>query len=268
MRDVLDEIIQNKRLEIEAAKRLKSLAQVQADCRAAPPARDFFAALSPAAGLRPKIIAECKKQSPSRGVMVKDYDPVALAKTYVQGGAAAVSVLTDKEFFGGDLQDLKAVRAAIALPVLCKDFIIDEYQIYEARAAGADGFLLLSGVLAPRSLEHLLLCGRALGMEPLIESHTPLELEEALTTSGRIFGINNRNLKDFSVDLERAKALYAQALGGKSPHERLVVCESGIKEPKDVKQMRSAGYDVFLIGEALATGADPAKILAAMLAED
>lgn len=263
MTDILDEIILNKRHEVDEAKKSRPLDQVQAEAALARPALDFFAALS--AINSPRIIAECKKQSPSRGIMIKDYNPVSLAKIYENSGAAAISVLTDREFFGGALEDLIAVRAAVSLPIIRKDFVIDEYQIYEARAAGADSFLLLSGVLAPKSLDRFLTIGRSLGMEPLIESHTALELEEALTTSGRIFGVNSRNLKDFSVDLNRARDLYDRGMAGAAPGERLLVCESGIKEPKDVWQMQTTGYNVFLIGEALITASNPAKALESMI---
>jgi indole-3-glycerol phosphate synthase len=186
---------------------------------------------------------------------VENYDPVALAKAYERGGAAAISVLTDEKFFGGKLSDLAAVSRAVGLPVLRKDFIIDEYQIVEARAAGADTFLLLSGVLSPAEIEAFLTVGRRLGMEPLVESHTEAELDSALSTSARILGINNRNLKTFSIDLETSRGLVARAM--RRAPKPLMVCESGIKSRTDIERMQGVGYNVFLIGEALATHQSP-----------
>jgi indole-3-glycerol phosphate synthase len=193
--------------------------------------------------------------SPSRGVMIQNYDPKSLAKAYERGGAAAISVLTDAKFFGGELGHLTAVRDAVQLPVLRKDFIIDAYQIAETRAAGADSFLLLSGVLSPAELEALIQAGRRHGMEPLVESHTDSELAAALSTSAKILGINNRNLKTFSIDLQTSRDLLAQAQE-RTP-KPLMVCESGIKTRDDIERMQAVGYNVFLIGEALATHPDP-----------
>lgn len=253
MSDILDKIIANKKLEVTDAKSKRPLAQLEKAALAQPPARDFFASLARTDSAR--IIAECKRMSPSRGVMVQNYDPVALASAYARGGAAAISVLTDEKFFGGVLPHLSAVRAAVKLPVLRKDFIIDDYQIIEARAAGADTFLLLSGVLSPKELEGLIAVGRRFGMEPLVESHSDDELDAALQTSAKILGVNNRNLKDFSIDLDRSKSLLARAQR-KTP-KPLMVCESGIKSRRDVEQMQAVGYNVFLIGESLATHATP-----------
>jgi indole-3-glycerol phosphate synthase len=247
--DILTQIIANKRIEVAAAKARKPLSRVEEEANAQPPARDFFASVSRTDG--PRIIAECKRMSPSRGVMVQNYDPKALALAYERGGAAAISVLTDEKFFGGTLDHLTTVRDAVSLPVLRKDFIIDEYQIVEARAARADTFLLLS----PSEIEALIAVGRRFGMEPLVESHTEAELDAALATSARVLGVNNRNLKNFAIDLETAKGLVARA-HRKSP-KPLMVCESGIKTQGDIELMRAVGYNVFLIGEALATHSDP-----------
>lgn len=263
MADVLRDIIAHKHTEVAAAKAAVPLAEVIAKAVTAPPARDFHAALARTGGAR--VIAECKRQSPSRGVMIADYDPVRLATAYEAGGAAAISVLTDEKFFGGKLADMTAVRNALKIPVLRKDFIIDAYQIYEARAAHADTFLLLSGVLDRAKLEELLTIGRSLGMEPLVESHSEAELTAALSTSAKILGINNRDLKTFKVDLETSRALVAKA-EGRMPRP-LMVCESGIKSAQDIERMKSVGYNAFLIGEALVTHPDPRAGLADLIAQ-
>ncbi len=261
--DILAEIIANKHREVAAAEAKLSLATVKELAQQARPAISFLDAIS--SKTKPRIIAECKRQSPSRGIMRADYDPVALAKQYVGGGAAAISVLTDEKYFGGTLDHLDAVRVAVtSLPLLRKDFIVSEYQIYEARAHGADTFLLLSGPLSASQLTHFITVGRSLGMEPLIESHTAAELRAALSTNGKIFGINNRDLKTFSTDLKGGAELLAEAQA-KRP-EATFVCESGIKTRADIERMQTLGYNVFLIGEALVTHADPRTALANLIA--
>jgi indole-3-glycerol phosphate synthase len=260
MSDVLAQIIAHKRLEVAMATARRPLAVVQAEAQAAPPPRPFLASLRKDGA---RVIAECKKQSPSRGVMVPDYDPVRLALAYEAGGAAAISVLTDQKFFGGALSDMTRVRDAVRVPVLRKDFVIDAYQIFEARAARADTFLLLSGVLSTVQPADVLPLGRALGMEALVESHSEAELAGALASSAKIFGVNNRDLKSFSVDLGVAKGLAAR-IRSAAPGA-VLVCESGIKTASDVRDMRAAGYGAFLIGETLATAADPAACLRGLL---
>ena len=251
--DILQDILANKHREVAAAQARISLEQIKELAQKATPARSFLEALSPKH--KPRIIAECKRKSPSRGVMVDPYDPVHLATAYAAGGAAAISVLTDENYFGGHLEHLAAVRKSVSLPILRKDFIVSEYQIYEARAHGADSFLLLSGPLSAKELSTFIEVGRSLGMEPLIESHTAGELTSALTTEGSIFGINNRDLRTFSADLKGGADLLAQAQRLKP--EALFVCESGIKTRPDIERMQSLGYNVFLIGEALVTHSDP-----------
>jgi indole-3-glycerol phosphate synthase len=231
------------------------------------PALNFGDALLPApAGSTPalpRIIAECKQKSPSRGIMCDPYDPVQIAKSYELNGAAAISVLTDEQYFGGHLSHLINVTGAVNIPVLRKDFIVDEYQVYEARAAGADTFLLLAGLLDTAQLQYLIEVGRELGMEPLIESHDSQELAMAMATDGLIIGINNRNLKTFSVTLENAKALADQARV--TDHPRILVCESGIRTAKDIEIMTAVGYNAFLIGEALVSTPDPGQSLSALI---
>ena len=258
MTDILQEIIAHKRIELASSMKAVPEAMLLERIAKAPPPRDFAAALVSEDG-RPRVIAECKRQSPSRGVMVPNYDPVALATAYENGGAAAISVLTDERFFGGNLADLRAVRARVGLPVLRKDFIVDRYQVYEARAHGADSFLLLAGVLSSDTLEELIQQGRSLGMEPLVESHTLDELRVALRTSARVVGINNRDLKTFSVSLEVARSLVAETQ--KKAPAPLPVCESGIHARADIERMQAVGFPAFLIGEALVTAPDPAALL-------
>lgn len=260
MSDLLKKIITNKKTEVAAAKTLTSAEDLRKQAAAQNPPRDFYKALT-APGIR--IIAECKRQSPSKGVMKKDYDPVSLAAAYEKGGAAAVSVLTDQKYFGGALADLIKVKQNIGLPVLRKDFIVDAYQVYEARAAGADTFLLIAGTVPYDELFRLVELGQSLGMEPLIESHTAEELERACEGPGKIYGINNRNLSTFHVDLENAASLIDIAAGNK--RDVVMVCESGIKSPKDVEAMKNCGYQVFLVGEALVTSADPGAAVSSLI---
>ena len=261
MADILAEILATKRREVAEAHSRLPLSDLKQLAAKAAPARPFLAALKNAT--KPRIIAECKRKSPSRGIMVDPYDPVALAMAYVAGGAAAISVLTDEQYFGGHLDHLARVRKAVDLPILRKDFIVSEYQIYEARAYGADTFLLLSGPLSASELTHFIDVGRSLGMEPLIESHTAGELAAAMSTNGSIFGINNRDLKSFNTDLSEGAALFSKARL-KAP-EAIFVCESGIKTRTDIETMQSLGYNVFLIGEALATHKDPKGALMALI---
>jgi indole-3-glycerol phosphate synthase len=250
MADILDEIVANTKVEL--AERKDRVSQQELEAQVDSTQRDFFAALR-RPGIR--VIAECKRQSPSRGIMVDPYDPVSLAKHYEAGGAAALSVLTDQKYFGGTLEDLRAVRAAVDLPILRKDFIVDPYQIYEARVAGADTFLLLSGVLNEAQLREYLYLGRSLGMEPLVESHSPDQLEISVRAGAKILGINNRNLKTFAVDLDHARSQIARLRT--SVPDGIAVCESGIKTPNDIRSMAKAGYQCFLIGESVATANDP-----------
>lgn len=270
MSSILTEIIDRKRVEIAAAKRTVSDSKIREAAKRASQlcqARNFGEALLVETGDEARnavrIIAECKHKSPSRGILRDPYDPVALAKAYEAGGAAAISVLTDEVYFGGCLTDLKQVAEAVEIPVLRKDFIVDEYQIFEARAYGADSFLLLAGVLDQVQLQYFVEIGRELGMEPLIESHSLDELHLALSTDGVILGINNRDLNNFSVSLDTAKALVNVARGDLQP--RLLVCESGIRNINDIREMGAIGFSAFLIGESLVTSQDPRHTLSALL---
>jgi indole-3-glycerol phosphate synthase len=262
MADILARILATKADEIAAAKRVLPAREMEARARAMPPPRDFERALRAriAAG-RPAVIAEIKKASPSRGVLRADFDPPAIAASYEQGGAACLSVLTDRGYFQGSPDDLTAARAACALPVLRKDFVVDEYQVAEARALGADAILLIVAALDDARLAALEACARGLGMAVLVESHHGAELERALRLATPLVGINNRDLRTFGVSLATTLDLAPHV-----PAEKLVVTESGILAPADVATMRGRGVHAFLVGEAFMRAADPGAALAALFA--
>jgi len=241
---ILDEIMRRHRERLPKTMREVPLEDVRAFARVASPPVDFCAALA-----RPgvSLIAECKKASPSKGLMVPNYDPVRLARTYKKAGAVAISVLTDAPHFQGSLEDLRDVKDILPdTPVLRKDFIFDPYQVYEARAAGADAILLIAAVLGEGDLKSLLALTHELGMNALVEVHTQKELEKVLPLNPRIVGVNNRNLQTFEVDFENTARLRAMV-----PDEIVTVGESGIKRPDDVRQMAAIGVDAVLVGETL-----------------
>ena len=257
MADILERILAVKRAEIAQAGARKSFAEVQADARAQDAPRDFAAALRAkiSAG-RAAVIAEIKKASPSRGVLREDFDPGAIARSYADHGAACLSVLTDREFFQGLPEHLVAARAACALPVLRKDFIVDPYQVAEARAMGADCILLIVAALDAARMGELECAAQELGMAVLVEVHERGELESALALSTPLVGINNRNLRTFETRLETTLDLLAVV-----PLDRIVVTESGIMGLEDVRRMREAGVHGFLVGEAFMRAKDPGKAL-------
>ena len=254
---VLDRIIESRRAAI--AHRKKSLPEtvLRFGVKQAQPVRDFGAAL---ARDSLNVIAELKKASPSRGVIRADFDPVALAKDLEVAGAAALSVLTEEEFFQGNLKYMRDARAVVGLPVLRKDFIVDPWQVWEARATNADSFLLIVAALDDMLLDELLGLGRELGMEPLVEVHTREELTRALAVGARILGVNNRNLRTLEVSVETSHELIQLI-----PEECIAVCESGLRSHTDLTGLRAAGFDAFLIGEHLMAQADPAAGLRALL---
>ncbi|GAB2181416.1 indole-3-glycerol phosphate synthase TrpC [Denitratisoma sp. agr-D3] len=258
MSDILNKINATKREEVAAAKRLRPLEQVRADALAQPPCRDFTGALRrKIADGRSAVIAEVKKASPSKGVLRENFDPAAIARSYEEGGAACLSVLTDAPYFQGSPDYLKAARAACALPVLRKDFLVDPYQVYEARAMGADCILLIVASLSLAEMQEMETIAAELGMAVLVESHDGAELDLALQLKTPLIGINNRNLRTFEVSLDTT----LQQLG-RIPAERLVITESGILNGADVALMRQHGVNAFLVGEAFMRAGDPGSELA------
>ncbi|HXM15553.1 MAG TPA: indole-3-glycerol phosphate synthase TrpC, partial [Candidatus Eremiobacteraceae bacterium] len=209
---------------------------------------------------RPAIISEIKKASPSRGVLIADFRPVELAQQYEKGGAAALSVLTEPEFFGGTLKNMRDARKEIPQPVLRKDFIFDPWQVWESRANDADSFLLIVAALRDPALKELIDLGRELKMEPLIEVHTKPELDRALAAGAKIVGVNNRDLKTLEVRLETSLELIDQI-----PDDCIAVAESGLKSNADLVRLRNAGFDAFLIGESLMSAPDPGAALTQLL---
>ena len=253
MSDILQRILAVKADEIAAAQARISLPQMQAAARAAAQSRDFTGALRAkiAAG-RAAVIAEVKKASPSRGVLRAQFDPAAIAVTYERHGAACLSVLTDRQFFQGSLDDLKAARNACTLPVLRKDFMMHPYQVYEARAAGADCILLIVAALDPEHLRELEAVARELGMAVLAEVHDAAELDVALTLRTPLIGINNRNLRTFETTLDTTLGLLDRI-----PRDRVVITESGILGKEDVARMHAHDVHGFLVGEAFMRAPDP-----------
>ena len=209
---------------------------------------------------RVNIIGECKRRSPSRGVLRADYDPVAIARSYEAAGAAAISVLTEPTFFDGALEHLSAVRAAVTTPLLRKDFVVSDYQLLEARAAGADAVLLIVAALNDEELRRLLRTARDLGLDALVEVHDEEELARAIDAGADTVGVNNRNLRTLTVDVEASARLIA-----KMPSHVIAVSESGLKSGNDVKRLRASGYRAFLIGERFMTSPDPGRLLGELL---
>lgn len=265
---ILAEILAHKRLGIAAAKTLVPQQQLWADAVKAPPVRGFKTALHRYPGVG--VIAEIKKASPSKGVIRADFNPVHIARAYEAAGASCLSVLTDEQFFAGSLQYLREVRAAVQLPLLRKDFIIDEYQVYESREAGADAILLIVAAFhgecaegrEPDHMYGLADAARSLGMDVLVEVHNPAELEIALRVNGGLIGINNRDLKSFHTTLDVTLGLAPLV-----PADRLLVSESGIVTHADVERLGAAGAKAVLVGESLMRQADVGAALRALLDE-
>jgi indole-3-glycerol phosphate synthase len=250
---VLDEIVAHKRSELAELKPRRPLPELIAACRGLAPARDFEAALRPATGERVRLIAEVKRGSPSRGLFRADLDPVAQAGIYAGAGAAAVSVLTDARYFHGSLDDLVRVRAAVSVPVLRKEFIVDEYQLWEARAAGADAVLLIVAALEDVALRDLLHAAKGTGLATLVEVHTAGELDRALRLGAPVIGVNNRDLQTLTTSLEPSLRLLPQI-----PPGPLVVSESGLASGADVEAVVAAGAHAVLVGETLLRADDVA----------
>ncbi len=256
---VLDEIVEARRARMAEVRAQTPLGQVREAAERRHEQRDFARAL---AGESVRVVAELKRASPSRGMLRKDYRPRELAQGYEAAGAAALSVLTEERYFRGSLTDLIDARDAVGIPVLRKDFILDEYQVYESVAAGADALLLIVALLADEDLRKLLQLSDRLAIAALVEVHTEQELERAVAAGARILGINNRDLKTFEMDLETSFRLRK-----KIPSGRLAVSESGIRSGQEVRRLADAGFHAVLIGEQLMTRPDPGQALAELLEE-
>jgi len=260
MSDTLNKIVAVKREEIAQALRLKPLAQMRADAESRVLTRDFEGAMRRRmAQGQAAVIAEIKKASPSRGVLRDPFFPADIAQSYAEHGAACLSVLTDRSFFQGSPDYLKQARASCDLPVLRKDFMVDPYQVYEARAMGADCILLIVACLEDGLMAELEATAHALGMSVLVEVHDADELDRALRLKTRLVGINNRNLRTFEVSLDATLSQLARV-----PADRLLVTESGILAREDVTRMRDAGVHAFLVGEAFMRADDPGSALSAL----
>jgi indole-3-glycerol phosphate synthase len=254
---VLDRILEARRAEVDHRKRVLPETALKYGVKAAPPVRDFAAALSRDTL---NVIAELKPASPSRGVIREPFDPRGLAKSLEAAGAAALSVLTEGEFFRGSLKNLRDARKEVSLPALRKDFIFDPWQVWESRANDSDSFLLMVVSLSDELLRDLIALGRELHMEPLVEVHTRAELDRALAVGARIIGVNNRDLKTLAVNPETSYELIEHI-----PDDCLAVCESGLRTHDDLQKLRAAGFDAFLIGEHLMLAPDPAAALFQLL---
>lgn len=258
MSTILDEIIENKILEIGQSKKTLHIEKLMEGLDCTRPPRDFYEALKPEGNLR--IIAEIKRASPSKGIICRDFDPVRIAQGYSAGGASALSVLTDEKYFKGSLSYLSLIRDTVETPLLRKDFIVDPYQVYEARHYGADALLLIVAALERELLNELIELTHSLGMNAVVEVHDEVELEHALGSGARIIGINNRDLKTFAVDLDVSLNLSKSV-----PGEIVVIAESGIRSNEDINKLRREGVHVFLIGETFMKAPDPGAELRSLI---
>ena len=260
MSDILQSILVTKAREVAAARVARPLLQLEAEAQAQGPRRGFAAALQARVATGGvAVIAEVKKASPSKGVLRADFRPAEIAASYARHGATCLSVLTDRDYFQGAPDDLRRARAACALPVLRKDFIVDTYQVVEAAAMGADCILLIAAALHDAQMQELEICARQYGLDVLVEVHDRSELERALLLRTPLIGVNNRNLRTFETRLDTTLALLDAM-----PAERLVVTESGILEPADAIRMRANGVHAFLVGEAFMRAPDPGAALASI----
>ena len=257
MSDILEKILATKRREVEAAKAAVPLAALERAAREASPPRGFAAAIQArvAAG-KPAVIAEIKRASPSKGLIRADFDPARIAASYAANGATCLSVLTDREYFGGSREDLQAARAACALPVIRKDFIVDPYQVVEARAWGADCILLIMDAAPDARLAELERLAQSLGMDVLVESHDSGQLERAFGLKTPLVGVNNRDLRSFEIRLETTLELVDRVPAG-----RILVTESGIATPEDVERLRRMKVGAYLVGSAFMAADDPGREL-------
>lgn len=264
-RHILAEIVWHKQQEVVQLQTDMPLAELQKQVNDTPWAEDFLMAIEQS-DLQPSLIAEVKKASPSKGVICADFDPVKIAQAYEQSGATCISVLTDRKFFQGSFDNLRKIRQSVALPLLCKEFVIDPYQIYLARAAGADAVLLIAAILSDSSLQNFLKIAHELGMTALVEVHTLDELDRVLALSDvRLIGINNRNLENFHVDLETTRLLMAQRRQQISDLGITVVSESGLHTAEDLSLVANAGVRAVLVGESLVKQPDVEQAVRSLL---
>jgi indole-3-glycerol phosphate synthase len=245
---MLDKIIAQKRDEVEQRKKVATIAYLQERIAQQKPPLDLALALK---GDHIRLIAEVKQASPSRGMLSPNLNPTELAQTYAKGGAAAISVLTEANYFMGNIEHLAAIREVVKLPLLRKDFIFDPYQVYESRAYGADALLFIAAILSQEQLKELVPLSRSLGLKCLVEVHNEGEIERAVLSKAEIIGINNRDLNTFTVDIDTTRRLRPLI-----PQKRIVVSESGIESRKDIEKLGKWGVDAILVGEALVTAGD------------
>lgn len=265
---ILEEIVVHKRQEVAQMQQEFSLADLQQQLIAAPTVRNFLTALQQNPQ-QPSLIAEVKKASPSRGIIRADFDPVAIAQAYERGGAACLSVLTDHKFFQGSFDNLRGIRQQVALPLLCKEFIIDPYQIYLARTAGADAVLLIAAILSDQELQSFLRLIHHLGMNALVEVHTLAELDRVLKLDDlHLVGINNRNLEDFTVDLGITQQLLAERQQYLQSLDITVISESGLYTPADLSFVAEAGVRAVLVGESLVKQSDVEQAVRSLLSAE
>jgi indole-3-glycerol phosphate synthase len=245
---MLDKIIAQKREDVEQRKKVATMTYLQERIARQKPALDLALALK---GNHIRLIAEVKQASPSQGMLSPNFNPIELAQTYVEGGAAAISVLTEANYFMGSIEHLAAIKEVVGLPLLRKDFIFDPYQIYESRAYGADALLLIAAILSQRQFKELVSLSHSLGLRCLVEVHNEGEVEGAVLSEAEIIGINNRDLNTLAIDINTTRRLRPLV-----PKEKIVVSESGIKSRKDMEKLSKWGVDAALIGEALVTAGD------------
>ena len=256
--DLLTAVVGGTKVAVAERRKLIPNGQLEREAAARTPrAEEFRAALARSEGFN--VIAECKRRSPVRGILQKDYDPAALARVYARAGAAAISVLTEPSFFDGSVEHLKSVRDAVDLPILRKEFVVTEYQLIEARAAGADAALLIVAALEDNMLASLLASVEALGLAAFVEVHDEVELERAVGAGAGIIGVNNRNLRTLEVSLETTARLIERM-----PGDVIAIAESGLRTHRDLVRLRDAGYHGFLIGEVLVTDSAPGRALEAL----
>ncbi|MDY7019788.1 MAG: indole-3-glycerol phosphate synthase TrpC [Cyanobacteriota bacterium] len=264
--NILEEIVWEKEVEIDRRRERLPLLELRRQLEGLAPTKDFLSALKTSA-TQPAVIAEVKKASPSKGVIREDFDPVSIAQAYQNNGASCISVLTDQKFFQGSFENLGKVRAAVDIPLLCKEFIIYPYQIYLARIYGADAVLLIAAILSNQDLQYFLKIIKSLGMTPLIEVHTLEELERVLSLEGvSLIGINNRNLEDFSVSLDTTRQLLDAKKVEIQSQNILIVSESGLYTSNDLNTVKNAGANAVLIGESLVKQPNPGEALQQLFA--